>query len=68
MIKPNQTGRTEARTIPPREVAARAGVDVSTLHRWIARGIFPPATIKAGRTVRWHVDTVEKALREGVKA
>jgi predicted DNA-binding transcriptional regulator AlpA len=66
MQKP--TSRAAAQTIPPIEVAAIVGVDVSTLHRWISRGIFPPATIKVGRTVRWSVQAVEKFIAEGVTA
>ena len=68
MRKPNQTSRTTPQTIPPTEVAARVGVDVSTLHRWITRGIFPKATIKCGRIVRWSVQSVDKFIAEGVTA
>lgn len=62
-----QSARTEARTIPPRQVAALIGVNVSTLHRWIKRGVFPRATVSVGRTVRWNLATVEKFISEGVR-
>lgn len=47
------------------QVAQVLGIHRATLFRWIAAGIFPPATLKRGRVVRWSRDLVEQFARAG---
>ncbi|MBC5767800.1 helix-turn-helix transcriptional regulator [Ramlibacter albus] len=46
-------------------VAQMLGIHRATLFRWIAAGIFPPATLKRGRVVRWSRVTVEQFAQQG---
>ena len=67
MATQKQEGLTP-RTLPPVGAAEYIGVHVCTLHRWIARGLFPKATIRVGRTVRWSTQALDKFIAEGVQA
>ncbi len=66
--------RTESRdpikpaTLRASEISASIGIDPATFYRWLQRGIFPPPTIRVGRTVRWSTAVVEKFITEGVTA
>lgn len=51
----------------PKQVAEMLGVHRATLYRWLERGVFPPPTLKVGRTVRWSRELVEQFAREGVR-
>jgi predicted DNA-binding transcriptional regulator AlpA len=53
-------------TMRASDISATVGIDRATLYRWLQRGIFPPPTIRVGRTVRWSVAVVEKFIAEGV--
>ncbi len=59
--------KSVAKTLHPAGVARRVGVNRSTLHRWRKRGLFPPPTIKVGRTVRWSTAVVDAFIEQGVR-
>jgi excisionase family DNA binding protein len=48
------------------EAADRLGIHISTLHRWINKGI-GPRSIVLGERRRFPADAVEEYLREGRK-
>ena len=47
------------RFLTDREVAARYGVSVRTIHRWIRAGSFPPGAKIGPNTRRWYMDHLE---------
>lgn len=47
------------------QIARELGIHRATLFRWIAVGVFPPATLKRGRIVRWSREAVEQFARNG---
>lgn len=60
--------RPQGQTLTPVGVAGRVGVHRATLFKWIKAGIFPPASIRAGRVVRWSVKAVDAWIENGVQA
>lgn len=60
--------RAPGLTVTPMQAAELMGVHRATLYRWLERGLFPQPTMKAGRTVRWSRELVEKFAREGLLA
>ena len=60
--------RPQGQTLTPVGVAANLGVHRATLFKWIKAGIFPPASIRAGRVVRWSIKTVDAWIEKGVSA
>lgn len=65
----NETApRARGLTVTPKQTAELLGVHRATLYRWLERGLFPQPTMKAGRTVRWSRELVEKFAREGLPA
>lgn len=65
---PSLTEKILARTITQAQISAEIGIDKATFWRWVKRGIFPPPSIKVGRTVRWSTAAVEEWLAKGVQA
>lgn len=55
-------------TLRASDISASIGIDPATFYRWLQRGIFPPPTIRVGRTVRWSTAVVDKFIAEGVTA
>lgn len=60
--------RPQGQTLTPVGVAAYIGVHRATLFKWVKAGIFPVASIRAGRVVRWSVKAVDAWIENGVKA
>jgi len=52
------------RLMTPDEVAEFFRVSKASVYRWAERGLLP--AIKMGRTVRFNVETVKKALENGI--
>lgn len=52
----------------PSEVAARLGVDRSTVFRWLGREVLPQPNIRVGRTVRWSTAAIDAFIEKGVQA
>lgn len=58
----------EPLTLTPTEVAKLVGISRAGLYRWLARGVFPQPTFKAGRTVRWSRAAVQQWAGSGMTA
>ena len=55
-------------TLTPGGVAARIGIDRSTVFRWLERKVLPQPNIRAGRTVRWSTAAIDSFIEKGVQA
>ena len=60
--------RPHGQTLTPVGVAAYMGVHRATIFKWVKAGILPPASIRAGRVVRWSVKALDAWIEKGVAA
>jgi excisionase family DNA binding protein len=50
------------------EIAKLCGVNRATIWRWTKAGVLPSPTIKQGRVVKWHRESIEAFARGEVAA
>lgn len=54
-------------TLKTEEVLARLNIGRTTLHRWIAEGMFPKPGRQGGRRLIWSKDAVDKWQQRNLK-